>query len=159
MTVLAARRALYSRAKPIWLSVKQPQIGNKFFQAFEKGVWVLDEGAGMFVGWLCTAAGSGGVFVYDGVPNEDGEFEAIGKVPGREKGREIEQLTGNTDYNGRLIYSAVPPIMQPWQMNAGFTYGLTLDITGNNPRVPTEGARTVGTITWQKYGVKAEKKS
>ena len=68
------------------------------------------------------------------------------------------EQTGNYDFNGRIIYSAVPPIMQPWQMNAGFKYGLTLELTGNNPAVPLMGAITIGTATWQKHGGKAEKK-
>jgi hypothetical protein len=152
-------RPAFHREKPLWVTVPQPQIGNKFFAPTEKGVYVLEEGAGMFVGWLCTAAGSGGVFVYDGIPNEDGLFEARGESLGQSEGLERAKKTGNYDFNGRIIYSAVPPIMQPWQMNAGFKYGLTLELTGNNPGVPLMGAITIGTATWQPHGAKAQKKS
>jgi hypothetical protein len=148
----------YHRERPRWLDIIQPVIGNKFFAPTEKGVYVLEKGPGMFVGWLCTAAGSGGVFVYDGIPNEDGLFEAIGDTPGQRDGLERAQKTGNYDFNGRIIYSAVPPIMQPWQMNAGVKYGITLELTGNNPGVPLMGAITIGTATWQPHGQRAEKK-
>ncbi len=153
------KRPEFHRDRPKIIRVPQPPIGNKFFCPPRKGIYVLEEGPGMFVGWLCTAAGSGGIFVYDGIPNEDGLFESIGDVPGQAEGTRIAEATGKYDFNGRIIYPAVPPIMQPWQLNAGFIYGLTLEIVGNNPVVPSSGATTIGTCTWQKHRGKAEKKS
>lgn len=149
---------LFLRDPPKRVIVPQPVIGNKFFCPTEKGTWVLEESPGMFVGWLCTAAGSGGVFVYDGIPDKNGVFEAIGDTPGQEEGYRRAKMTGNYDFNGRIIYSAVPPIMQPWQMNAGFKYGLTLQLTGNYPSIFSMGAITIGSCTWQKHGGRAEKK-
>lgn len=142
----------FQRPRPKWMRFKQPMIGAKCFCVVEKGMYVLEEGPGMLQMWLCTAAGSGGVFIYDGIPNEDGLFEPIGDVRGQAEGLKHALATGENDHNGRLIYGAVPPIMQPWAMNAGFNYGLVLEITGNDPRIPSEGARTVGTVTWQPYG-------
>ncbi len=156
---MISRKVPYHRDPPRRLKFQQPRIGGKYYSVTEKGMWVLEEGPGMLQMWLCTAAGSGGVFIYDGVPNDEGLFEPIGDVPGREEGLKIANATGRHDYNGRLIYSATPPIMQPWAMNAGFSHGLTLEITGNDPRMPSEGARTVGTCVWQAFGARtAEKK-
>lgn len=156
---LIPKRQEFHKERPRRIHVPQPEIGNKFFCPTEKGMYVLEEGPGMFVGWLCTAAGSGGVFVYDGIPNEDGLFEPVGASPGQAEGLIRAEATGNFDFNGRAIYTSVPPIMQPWQMNAGFKYGLTLEVTGNTPPMPAMGAVTIGTCTWQKHKARAEKKS
>jgi hypothetical protein len=150
------KREIQERPKPVCVDVEQPVMGGKCFTVFTKGMWVLEEGPGMFQSWLCTAAGSGGVVIRDGIPDKNGIFEGL------EEGMREFMRTGKADFNGKPLYIAHPAVMQPWALNGGFHRGLTLELTNTNPRVPDGGAVTVGTIVWHKHGARkptAEKKS
>jgi hypothetical protein len=111
-----------------------PPQGGKNWLIEEKGIFILERGAGTLRTIACTHAGSGTIVAYDGVPDEDGEFpEGNKKAIGA---------------NGRLIYKANPPVMGSWMMDAGFVNGLTIESVGGQ-----RATSTIMTVVW--VGVRA----
>jgi len=49
-------------------------MGGKCWLLEAKGLYVLEEGPTLFRTLACTHAGSGGIVLIDGVPDESGRF-------------------------------------------------------------------------------------
>lgn len=114
------------------VDLPDPPIGNKIFLAERHGIYVLEKKACAFRALANTRQGNGSIFVYDGIPDENGHF-----APGTIKHDIIK--------NGRKVFNASPPILGMWMFDGGLHYGCTLVLEGSyaNP-----GLAPCVTITW-----------
>ena len=134
--------------KPIRVKLKDPPIGNKMHLIMHHGIYVLEESPCMVRAVACTHAGSGGVIIYDGVPDEHGYFPAdtpmsvlVPENPTEEELAAALELYYNR--NGRPVYYANPAVMGMWMFDGGLMHGFTL--------VSLSDAQTsapIITITW-----------
>lgn len=115
------------------ISLPAPRIGGKAWLLNRKGIFVLEEGPGVLRTIACTHIGSGSMIVRNGLPNERGEF---GPIPAFTAGSEEE-------YNGRALFRANPVVMGSWMMDAGFSYGLTIQAEGG-----MDNNCAIATIVW-----------
>ena len=73
------------------------------------------------------------MIVRNGLPDANGEFPWRGpEVPGQEG-----------EYDGRPLFRANPVVMGSWMMDAGFTYGLTVQAEGG-----MDNNCAIATIVW-----------
>jgi hypothetical protein len=115
------------------VTLPQPRIGGKCWLLNRKGIFVLEEGEGVLRTIAITHIGSGSMIVFNGLPNERGEFgERPTQVPGEEG-----------DYNGRPLFRANPVVMGSWMLDAGFVYGLTVRADGG-----TDNNCAIASIVW-----------
>lgn len=115
------------------ITLPAPRIGGKAWLLNRKGLFVLEEGPGVLRTIACTHIGSGSMIVSNGLPNANGEFPprptfAVG----------IEE-----EYNGRPLFRANPVVMGSWMMDAGFSYGLTIQAEGG-----MDNNCAIATIVW-----------
>ncbi len=126
-------------------------MGGRCWLLDRKGIFVLERGAGTFRICCCTAAGSGGITVYDGLPDANGFFPD-GAMP-----------ANDPDYNrrnGRPLLWLHPCVMGAWPVDGGFEHGLTVIATSSTPHSPLSGPKAIATFTWLKYHAsQPEKKS
>jgi hypothetical protein len=136
-----------------FVEIEEPLIGSKIICLRERGKYVLETGPTLFRSMACTHAGSGGVVVYDGVPDNDGFFpeRVIAELnfdpnhePTEEEIRTARAAQWN--YNGREVYYAHPACMGMWMLDGGCHYGLTIESRGTH-----ENSAPVITVTWQKH--------
>lgn len=109
-------------------AIPMPLLGGKAWVLDRKGQFVLEKGPGTLRTIACTAAGSGTLLAFDGVPGENGEMPADG---------------------WRLIYKANPPVMGSWMLDGGFSKGLTVRHYGGQESTPT-----IATLVWVPYRAK-----
>lgn len=110
-----------------------PPIGGKIWLLNRKGIFVLEEGAGVLRTIACTHIGSGSIVIRNGLPNENGEFPL---PPPMEPGVEVE-------YTGRSLYRANPVVMGSWMLDGGFFEGLTVQAEGG-----TDNNCAIASIVW-----------
>lgn len=110
-----------------------PRIGGKAWMLNRKGIFVLEEGPGVLRTIACTHIGSGSMIVHNGVPNERGEFPT----------KPTFTLGSEEEYNGRALFRANPVVMGSWMMDAGFSYGLTIQAEGG-----MDNNCAIATIVW-----------
>lgn len=121
--------------KPIRITLPTPRLGGKCWVIQEPGLFVLEEGEGAFGTLACTHAGSGGVIIYDGVPDEFGNFP---EFKGEENSPEWFVRPG------REIYRAFPVVMGSWWINGGFYHGLTVSHRGESVHTTP----MIGSLVW-----------
>lgn len=111
-----------------------PPIGNKMWLAEKHGIYVLERGPATFRALANTRQGNGSIYVYDGIPDENGHFPL-----GTQKHDLIK--------NGRKVFNASPPILGMWMFDGGCYIGCTLVLEGSyaNP-----GLSPCVSITWAK---------
>ncbi len=126
---------------PIFIDIEEPLIGAKAVCLRDPGMYVLEAAPVLFRGMACTHAGSGGVAIYDGVPDQDGYFPELPELP---EGEENDPMA-KWNRNGRLIYYAHPACMGMWMLDAGCRHGLTIVMQG------TEQVSPIVTLTWMKH--------
>ena len=120
-------------AKVTRITLPAPRIGGKAWLLNRKGIFVLEEGSGVLRTIACTHIGSGSMIVRNGLPDANGEFPwRLPEVPGQEG-----------DYDGRPLFRANPVVMGSWMMDAGFTYGLTVQAEGG-----MDNNCAIATIVW-----------
>jgi hypothetical protein len=103
-----------------------PPMGGKCFLLREKGIYCLERGEGTLIVAAVTHAGSGSLHFIDGVPDENGFFDAT------------EDPTVGYEF-----YRASPCCMGTWMLNAGFKHGLTIRSVGGTAEVAP-----VASIVW-----------
>lgn len=120
-------------SKVVRVLLPAPRIGGKAWLLNRKGIFVLEEGPGVLRTIACTHIGSGSMIVSNGLPNDNGEFPLRQSfTPGSEE-----------EYNGRPLFRANPVVMGSWMMDAGFSYGLTIQAEGG-----MDNNCAIATIVW-----------
>jgi hypothetical protein len=114
-----------------------PPIGGKVWLLQEKGIFILEEGAGSLITIACTHAGSGSLHVIDGIPDENGFFPEL--VPDMAPADAAVAP-------GVEFYRANPNVMGSWMLNGGFIHGLTVMALGGFQQVAP-----VATIVWMPF--------
>lgn len=116
------------------ISVEPPEIGFKGWLINRKGRFLFEEGPATLWAFNCTAAGSGGFAIYDGVPDEQGYFS--------------DPATGN----GRMVFEGLPATLGAWSLGIQLNHGLYVVAEGGHEAVPS-----VGTLSWMpgKMGAKS----
>lgn len=144
---------------PRFLSIAKPPIGNKCFLVKERGMFVLESGPGSIRAMACTHAGSGGIVIYDGIPDKNGMFEdhppeELFKVDlyASEEERAKALLSWSQNKNGKEIYYAHPAVLGMWQIDGGCQHGITLISSGELSNAPP-----IITVVWQSWEDPAEK--
>jgi hypothetical protein len=163
--------------KPILIQVPEPTIGNKVVLIKDRGIFVLETGPSSLRAMACTHAGSGGVVIYDGVPDEQGQFEGSdAKAPehlddsiyddwiqdrwqqDEDKVEQYQRLlkAAKREYaiwyesrNGRPIYYAHPACMGMWMLDAGCRHGITVHNLGSD-----QSSSPIVTLTWMAFRTK-----
>ncbi len=135
----------HESTEPQHIYIPQPPIGNKIHLILQRGLFVLERGEGVWLGMSCTHAGSGGVVVYDGVPNDDGFFpeppaRPMDTAPPEEW---LEYYKAMGCYNGRPLSYAHPASMGMHIFSGGFWHGLTVKAVGE-----MEATASILTFTW-----------
>lgn len=132
-------------------NIQTPPIGGKVFLIQRKGLFVFERGPATLRTIAIPHAGSGGLQVYDGVPNDEGLFpqedmpEFI--LPG--DGADPSQAVQNEEYpnrNGRLLFKQNPIVMGSWMMDAGCIHGLSIRALGG-----TDGTPAMATVVWMPF--------
>lgn len=159
------------RRRPVFIDLPLPPIGGKCWVMREKGIFVLEKGAGVLRTIACTHAGAGNLEALDGIPNEQGFFadEDMSEpqpptrenwrartVPGGARvapvsfddamRRHTEDMKIYMRREGRPLYSANPVVMGSWMLDGGFIHGLTLRVAGGH-----ESASAIASIVWQPF--------
>jgi len=159
---------------PQHIYIKEPPIGNKIHLICERGLFVLERGPTLWLGLSCTHAGSGGIVVYDGVPDEEGFFPEPPAAPQLfnvagdliqrfDRGISYRDAKGNhidieeaqqafinhamamSSRNGRRVAYANPAAMGMWIYSAGLHHGLTVEAVGE-----MQGTASIMSFTWLK---------
>lgn len=128
---------------PKIITLDTPPLGGKCWLLEDKGIFVLEQCAGVLRTIACTHAGSGSLAVYDGIPNENGFFP------------DHEMPEDHPDFlmrNGRPIYRATPVVMGSWMLDAGFFHGLTFVVKGG-----TESTCAIASVVWMPFIARAPK--
>ena len=155
------------RARPVFIDLPQPPIGGKCWVLREKGIFILQKGAGMLRTIACTHAGAGNLEALDGIPNEAGFFAdedmlepplrlprpmdcadhaAFEQACVKAKAKHAEAMKAYMQRSGRPLYSANPVVMGSWMLDGGFIHGLTLRVAGGH-----ESASAIASIVWQPF--------
>jgi hypothetical protein len=111
------------------VNLPNPPIGNKIICLQRPGRFVLEDGPCTWRAMANTHQGTGAVSVYNGVPDESGNFP--------EAGKDLEE------FNGRQVFNANPAILGMWMFDGGMSHGLTLEVKG-----VWNGVAPCLTITW-----------
>ena len=123
--------------KPQRINIREPLIGGKCWLLETKGLFILEEGAAAMRAIGCTHAGTGGLIIYDGVPDENGFFPDEDMKP------------DDPNYfarNGRPIYKANPAVMGAWMLDAGVIHGITVQAMGGDA-----SANLFASLVWIKH--------
>lgn len=142
---------------PIYVNLPEPPIGNKIFLIRERGMYVLEQGPTLFRAMACTHAGSGGLAVYDGIPDKEGFFpdkKPVWELPENPTPEQLEEAEKKARefewaFNGREVYYAHPACMGMWMLDGGLQHGLTIVSSGLHI-----GTSPVVSITWMKSKVR-----
>jgi hypothetical protein len=116
------------------INLPTPPIGNKILCVHKHGIYVLEKGPTIWRALANTHVGTGGVAVYDGVPDKNGFFNDV----------DIDEADpAYATSNGRLLFYANPSVMGMWMLDGGCLHGLTLITAGD-----CEAVAPFVTITW-----------
>jgi hypothetical protein len=114
------------------IDLAQPKAGNKIFCTQQHGIFILEKGPTI---WRCmsnTHSGTGGIYIYDGVPLDDPDKPGYGFFPD-DNIQPNDPRYGTA--NGRCVFAAMPAVLGMWMEDAGLHHGLTLVMIGDNPAV------------------------
>jgi hypothetical protein len=114
------------------IDLPQPRAGNKIFCTQQHGVFILEKGPTI---WRCmsnTHSGTGGIYIYDGVPLDDPTKPGYGFFPDDDI---PENDPRYATANGRLVFAAMPAVLGMWMEDGGLQHGLTLVMVGENASV------------------------
>jgi hypothetical protein len=114
-------------------------MGAKAYLLKKGGIYVLEPGPGALQAIAVSHAGTGGMTIYDGVPDEEGNFPDAA-MPETDKGYYAR--------NGREVWSASPILMGMWMLNAGLFHGLTVKYWAGQHSVSSRM-----TLAWVPYKV------
>lgn len=123
--------------RPIFIDMPTPKLGGKMWLLDRKGTFVLEQGPCCLGTIACTSAGAGGLIVYDGVPDEGGNFS-----------HDADIKEGSPEWfmrPGREVHRMLPIVMGSWWLNGGCYHGLTLRVLGGHPGTPA-----IATVVWTK---------
>jgi hypothetical protein len=138
---------------PLRIKIRQPPIGVKMHLVKEHGMFIFEEGPTTIYGLACTHPGSGGVVIYDGLPDESGffpdvtpfhEFVPENPTPDQIKAAQEAYQEAFYNRNGRDVYYANPAVMGMWFFNGGLINGFTLVSRSDHP-----ATAPIITLTWQ----------
>jgi hypothetical protein len=118
--------------RPRFITKRTPLIGGKIWCCHEKGLWVLEPGPAVFRTVAVTHNGSGGLTVYDGVPDENGSFP--------------DYDPEDADSNGSVIFEQPAATLGSWMLDGGCNHGLTVLAAGG-----TEGAPAFASFVWMPH--------
>ena len=125
------------RGKVTMVALPTPPIGGKCWVLDRKGTFVLETGPGVLRTCACTHFGTGSLYIYDGLPDHNGEFP--------DEGMQVHDARFS-EKNGRELFRADPSLMGSWMLDAGFTHGLTVKHRGGH--ISTS---TIASIVWLPY--------
>lgn len=114
--------------------IEPPEIGFKGWLINRKGKFLFEEGPTTLWAFNCTAGGSGGFAIYDGVPNEDGYFPHS-HLPAPHPSEDRR--------NGRMVVEGHPATLGAWSLGIQMYHGLYVVAQGG-----FEGVPTFGTLSW-----------
>ncbi len=125
------------RNKITRIRMPTPKLGAKTYLLKKGGIYVLEPGPGALQAIAVTHAGTGSISIYDGVPDESGNFP------------DDEMLDADEKYysrNGRDIFQMSPILMGMLMINGGVFHGLTVKCFDGQ-----HGVSTRLTLAWVPY--------
>ncbi len=119
------------------IKMPTPKLGAKTYLLKKGGIYVLEPGPGALQAIAVTHAGTGSMSIYDGVPDDRGNF------PDSEM---LETDNGYYARNGRDVFQMSPILMGMFMLNAGLFHGLTVKCFDGQ-----HGVSTRLTLAWVPY--------
>lgn len=124
-----------------------PKIGSKIWLLQTAGIFSLERGPGVIRTNACTHAGAGSLTMYDGIPDDTGNFDDRLKLPDAELAEFVKDICRaepkvsedeatsrvlKSVFNGREVYTANPTVMGSWMLDGGFYFGFTIIASGGH---------------------------